>query len=214
MIIDNSEQIKKLIANCGKGEFYMLQILHRSKDGKTPYEPEGKTISQQIIKTYYVSSPEYLDYKMAEIRDLCEMFNARAYINLNKKSWKQISLASLKLLAGIISDGETSPDGFRSVKSVIDSACGQTGACDKNKTWVVDVDTKEEFELNTIKRAIAVCEPKDTEKIVATLPTLHGYHIITRPFNKQTFKVLYPNDLEIKDNNPTLLFFKEKNKEE
>lgn len=214
MIIDNSEQIKKLIANCGKGEFYMLQILHRSKDGKTPYEPEGKTISQQIIKTYYVSSHEYLDYKMAEIRDLCEMFNARAYINLNKKSWKQISLASLKLLAGIISDGETNPDGFRSVKSVIDSACGQTGACDKNKTWVVDVDTKEEFELNTIKRAIAVCEPKDTEKIVATLPTLHGYHIITRPFNKQTFKVLYPNDLEIKDNNPTLLFFKEKNKEE
>jgi len=214
MIIDNSEQIKKLIANCNKGEFYMLQILHRSKDGKTPYEPEGKTLSQQIIKTYYVSSPEYLDYKMAEIRDLCEMFNARAYINLNKKSWKQISLASLKLLAGIISDGETNPDGFRSVKSVIDSACGQTGACDKNKTWVVDVDTKDELELNTIKRAIAVCEPKDTEKIVATLPTLHGYHIITRPFNKQTFKVLYPNDLEIKDNNPTLLFFKEKNKEE
>ena len=45
MIIDNTEQIKKLIAGCGKDEFYMLQILHRSKDGKTPYEPEDKKIS-------------------------------------------------------------------------------------------------------------------------------------------------------------------------
>ena len=41
MIIDNTEQIKKLIARCGKDEFYMLQILHRAKDGKTPYDPEG-----------------------------------------------------------------------------------------------------------------------------------------------------------------------------
>ena len=39
MIIDNTEQIKKLISNCGKDEFYMLQVLHRAKDGKTPYEP-------------------------------------------------------------------------------------------------------------------------------------------------------------------------------
>lgn len=208
MIIDNSEQIKKLIANCGKGEFYMLQILHRSKDGKTPYEPEGKTISQQIIKTYYVSSPEYLDYKMAEIRDLCEMFNARAYINLNKKSWKQISLASLKLLAGIISDGETNPDGFRSVKSVIDSACGQTGACDKNKTWVVDVDSKDE-EIEIVRQAIDLCEPLG-EKIVADIPTLHGYHLITKPFNKAKFYQLYGKEIYIHDNNPTLLYFKER----
>ena len=42
MTIDNTEQIKKLIANCGKDEFYMLQVIHRAKDGKTPYEPEGK----------------------------------------------------------------------------------------------------------------------------------------------------------------------------
>ena len=107
MIIDNTEQIKKLIANCGKDEFYMLQILHRAKDGKTPYEPEGKKISRQTVKTYYISSPEYLDYKMNEIRDLCRMFNARAYINLNKKSWGQISLKSLEILAGVIAKADT-----------------------------------------------------------------------------------------------------------
>ena len=183
MIIDNTEQIKKLIAGCCKDEFYMLQILHRAKDGKTPYEPEGKKISQQTVKTYYISSPEYLDYKMNEIRDLCKLFNARAYINLNRKSWRQISLKSLSILAGVISQVDNNPDEWRCVKTIIDSACGQTGACDKNKTWVVDVDTKDESELERIKDVIRQCEPLNEEKIIATVPTLHGYHLISKPFN-------------------------------
>ena len=205
MIIDNTEQIKKLIANCGKDEFYMLQILHRAKDGKTPYEPEGKKISQQTVKTYYISSPEYLEYKMNEIRDLCRMFNARAYINLNKKSWRQISLKSLEILAGVIAKADNNPDEWRGVKTIVDSACGQTGACDKNKTWVVDVDTKETIELETIKNVIDQCEPLG-DKIVATIPTLHGYHLITKPFNKAKFSQLYNKNLDVHDNNPTVLY--------
>lgn len=206
MIIDNTEIIKKLIAGCQPGEFYMLQILHRSKDGKTPYEPEGKTISQQTVKTYYISSPEYLDYKMNEIRDLCKLFNARAYINLNKKSWKQISLKSLEILASAIAKGDNDPNNYRDVKTIVDSACGQTGACDKNKTWVVDVDTKDESELERIKDVIEQCEPLG-DKIVATIPTLHGYHLISKPFNKAKFANIYGLPLDIHDNNPTLLFY-------
>ena len=210
MIIDNTEIIKKLIAGCQPGEFYMLQILHRSKDGKTPYEPEGKTISQQTVKTYYISSPEYLDYKMNEIRDLCKMFNARAYINLNKKSWKQISLKSLEILAGAIAKGDNDPNNYRDVKTIVDSACGQTGACDKNKTWVVDVDTKDESEMEKIKDVIGQCEPLG-DKIVATIPTLHGYHLISKPFNKQKFSKLYNKQIDVHDNNPTLLFYNDNN---
>ena len=210
MIIDNTEQIKKLIAGCGKDEFYMLQILHRAKDGKTPYEPEGKKISQQTVKTYYISSPEYLDYKMNEIRDLCKMFNARAYINLNKKSWRQISLKSLGILAGVISQADNNPDEWRSVKTIIDSACGQTGACDGNKTWVVDVDTKDESELERIKDVIRQCEPLNEEKIIAIVPTIHGYHLISKPFNKTKFANIYGLPLDIHDNNPTLLYVETK----
>ena len=205
MIIDNTEQIKKLIANCGKDEFYMLQILHRAKDGKTPYEPEGKTISQQTVKTYYISSPEYLDYKMNEIRDLCKMFNARAYINLNKKSWRQISLKSLEILASAIAKGDNDPNIYRDVKTIVDSACGQTGACDGNKTWVVDVDYKDLSILEEIKGIIGQCEPFG-DKIVATIPTLHGYHLITKPFNKAQFVNVYGLPLDIHNNNPTVLY--------
>ena len=205
MIVNNIEQIKKLIAGCSKNEFYMLQIIHRSKDGENPFSNSNKS-SQQIIKSYFVSSPEYLDYKMPEIIALCEMFNARAYINLNKKSYRQVCLKALELLARCIaSDVE---DDYRSIKSLFESACGQTGACDKKKTWIVDVDTKDENEVIAVTDAINKCEPIDTEKIQSIIPTLHGFHIISKPFNKMKFKELYNNQIDIHDNNPTLLYLK------
>ena len=96
MKVDNFDLIKKHINTSGEGEFYMLQIMRRSKDQK---ENGGKR-KQKVIKSYFISSPEYLDSKRDEIVGLCEMFNARAYINLNKKSYKQVSLKALEILAG------------------------------------------------------------------------------------------------------------------
>ena len=214
MVIDNREIIKKHIANCGEDEFYMLQIIHRVKDGHTKYEPQDKKSREQVIKTYFVSGPDYLDKKMEEIIDLCKMFNARAMFNLNKKSWKQISLKSLELMAQALGKEGNEDKWWKPVRSIVESACGQTGACDKNKTWVMDVDTKDEKELTLIKGIIDMCEPLETEKVVDVLPTIHGYHIITKPFNKQKFYTYYQvakdhggfmEDI-IKDNNPTILY--------
>lgn len=199
MVVDNKNQIKKLIEGCDDGEFYMLQIIHRTKDGQTKYENSKAT--NQIIKTYYISSHDHLEYKMEEIRDLCQMFNARAYINLNKKSWRQIALKSIEELAKSIAHDE-----YRSVKSLVESSCGQTGACDGNKTWLVDIDTKDLDEVERIKTFVQACEPKGVDKIVDCIPTLHGYHLITKPFNKKTFHDLYNEHIDIHDNNPTLLY--------
>lgn len=212
MVVDNTEQIKKLIDNCGPGEFYMLNILHRGKDGKTPYEPADKKISQQMIKTFYVSSPEYLDNKMQEIKDLCKMYNARAVINLNKKSWKTVGLTSISILAQALGREGYEDKWWKNVKSVIDSACGQTGACDGNKTWVIDIDTKNPDEIHKFVEIIDQCEPLGQDKIVDTIPTVHGYHLISKPFNKQRFKTLFKEafpdivDDPVKDNNPTILY--------
>lgn len=204
MIVDNTELIKKLMTPCKEGEFYMLMILHRAKDGKTKYEPADKKISQQTIKTYYISSPEYLDYKMNEIKDMCEMFNARAVINLNKKSWKQITLKGLEIMAGAIAHEE-----WKSIKSVVDSACGQTGACDKDKSWIVDVDTKDEMELAALMQIVDQCKPIGIDKIKGIIPTVHGFHIISKPFDKEEFRKLYEKPIDLHDNNPTLLYYKE-----
>lgn len=212
MIVNNLEQIKGLIAGCGKDEFYMLQIIHRTKDGKTKYESPDQKSREQVIKTYFVSSPEYLEKKMDEIIDLCRMFNARALINLNKKSWRQVSLKSLEITAQALAKEGKEEKWWKPFKSAVESACGQTGAVDGNKLWVIDIDTKDPDDFNKHVDIINQCEPLDVEKVVTTIPTVHGYHLITHPFNRQKFmtifKATFPDikDDPIKDNNPTILY--------
>ena len=197
MKVDNFDLIKKHINTSGDGsEFYMLQIMRRTKDQKG-YEGKHR---QSIVKTYFVSSPEYLDEKRAEIIGLCEMFNARAYINLNKKSYKQVSLKALEILAGKIAHEDYN------IKSLFETAAGQTGACDGQKTWIVDYDSKDLDELGRIRMIIDSIEPKGVSKIVETVPTRHGYHLITRPFNKKAFYEMYNEKLDLHDNNPTVLY--------
>ena len=203
MKVDNFDLIKKHIHSSGNGEFYMLQILRRTKDQKG-YDGKHK---QSIIKSYFISSVEYLDSKRDEIVGLCEMFNARAYINLNKKSYKQVSLKALEILAGKIAHEEYD------IRSLFESACGQTGACDGLKTWIVDFDSKDLDELDRIKNIIDSIDPKGVSKIVETVPTRHGYHLITRPFNKKAFYEMYNKNLDIHDNNPTCLYINLKDDE-
>ena len=196
MKVDNFDLIKKHIHSTDSNEFYMLQIMRRTKDQKG-YEGKHK---QSIIKSYFISSVEYLDSKRDEIIGLCEMFNARAYINLNKKSYKQVSLKALEILAGKIAHEEYD------IRSLFESACGQTGACDGQKTWIVDFDSKDLDELDRIKNIIDSIDPKGVSKIVETVPTRHGYHLITRPFNKKAFYEMYNESIDIHDSNPTLIY--------
>jgi hypothetical protein len=196
MKVDNFDLIKKHIYSSDSSEFYMLQIMRRTKDQKG-YDGKHK---QSIIKSYFISSVEYLDSKRDEIVGLCEMFNARAYINLNKKSYKQVSLKAIEILAGKIAHEEYD------IRSLFESACGQTGACDGQKTWIVDFDSKDLDELDRIKNIIDSIDPKGVSKIIETVPTRHGYHLITRPFNKKAFYEMYNESIDIHDNNPTLVF--------
>ena len=203
MKVDNFDLIKKHICSSDSNEFYMLQIMRRTKDQKG-YDGKHK---QSIIKSYFISSVEYLESKRDEIVGLCEMFNARAYINLNKKSYKRVSLKALEILAGKIAHEEYN------IKTLFESACGQTGACDGLKTWIVDFDSKDLDELDRIKTIIDSIEPKGVDKIIETVPTRHGYHLITRPFNKKVFYEIYNEAIDIHDNNPTCLYINLKDDE-
>ena len=200
MKINNLEIIKPLISNCNEGEFYLLLIIHRPKDGVTKFDKDGNKNHQKTIKSYYVSNAEYLEKKMDEIMALCELFNARAYINLNKKSWKQITGKSIEILGHCVIRDE-----WKHARSVIDSACGETGACDGKKSYLVDVDTKDESEVEVITKCLYDSRPIG-DKIIAKIPTVHGCHLITRGFNPEDFRKFYPKEIDIHKNNPTLLY--------
>ena len=201
MTVDNFDQIEKLLNFENDGDFYMIQIMQRGKD-----QNDSRSSSKvRIIKSYFIESIEYLEERREEIKGLCEFFNARACINLNKKNKKQVSLKGLELMAHLVAHEE-----YHTFRSIFETACGQTGACDGHKTWILDIDTKDEIEISYIIETILKCEPFVDDKIVAMIPTVHGFHLITKPFNKKSCKDRYSGTSDIHDGTPTVLYYKEK----
>lgn len=196
-MIDNLEQIKQLLNFENEGDFYMLYVFKRKKD-----QPEGERDNHQsvrTIKTYCVDSIEYLDKRYDEIKQLCEMFKARAYIHVQKQNHKDVSLEMMMSLAERIKNGQ------HIQKGLFDSVVGQIKTHEKR--WIVDVDTKDDnFRLN-VMRVINRCRPEGN-KIYATTPTKNGYHLITDRFDIVEFMKIFP-DVDVQKKNPTLLFLPE-----
>ena len=193
-MIDNIELIKPLLNFSDPEDFYMLYVLKRKKD-----QPEGERDNHQsvrTIKTYCIESVEYLEKRYDEIKQLCEMFKARAYIHVQKQNHKDVSLNMLATLAERIRDGVNKQQGL------FDSVVGQIKTYEKR--WVVDVDIKDlEFTEELIK-FINGLRPEGS-KCEVVIPTKNGYHLITKRFDVKTFSEKYPG-IDIQRKNPTLLF--------
>jgi len=197
-MINNIELIKPLLNFENEGDFYMLYVFKRKKD-----QPKGERDNHQsvrTIKTYCVESIEYLEKRYDEIKQLCEMFKARAYIHVQKQNHKDVSLEMMIGLAEKIKNGQ------HNQKHLFDSVVGQIKTHEKR--WIVDVDTKDETELNAIKFAInKFCNPEG-DKVHSIIPTKNGYHLITDRFDVMEFKKHFP-EIEIQKKNPSLLFLPE-----
>ena len=193
-MIDNLEQIKLLLNFENKGDFYMLYILKRKKD-----QPEGERDNHQsvrTIKTYCIESISHLEKRYDEIKQLCEMFKARAYIHVQKQNHYDVSLNMMATLAQRIQDGN------HNQKNLFDSTVGQLKTHEKR--WVVDVDTKSWMSVLAIQQYINECKPEG-DKIESIIPTKNGFHLITKRFDVMKFKERYP-DIDIQKKNPTLLY--------
>jgi hypothetical protein len=204
-MIDNLEQIKGLLNFSEKGDFYMLYVFKRKKD--QPEEERENHQSVRTIKTYCIESIEHLERRYDEVKELCELFKARAYIHVQKQNHRDVSLDMLASLADRIKSGVSNQ------KGLFDSVVGQIKT--QEKRWIVDVDTKDELYLKKIKEFIYYLEPmkfinSDTgeieNKIEAVIPTKNGFHLITSKFNSMEFGKVYP-DVDIQRKNPTLLYY-------
>jgi hypothetical protein len=194
-MINNLEHIKPLLNFTNEGDFYMLYIFKRKKD-----QPEGERDNHQsvrTIKTYCIDSIEYLEKRWDEIVGLCEMFKARAYIHIQKQNHKDVSLEMMMALAQKIRDGQ------HNQKNLFDSVVGQLKT--NEKRWIVDLDTMDESEVVRMTKVINVTRPEG-DKIEAIIPTKNGYHFITKRFDVEMFRNLYPN-IDIQKKNPTLLYY-------
>ena len=200
-MIDNIELIKPLLNFENEGDFYMLYVLKRKKD-----QPKGERDNHQsvrTIKSYCIESIEYLEKRYDEIKQLCEMFKARAYIHVQKQNHKDVALEMIPAIVKRIQSGQINQ------KHVFDSVVGQLKTYEKR--WIVDIDTKDEIEVHRVAHVVDDIRP-DGPKIEAVIPTKNGYHFITKRFDVLEFNKRMKSFGEVPDiqkKNPTLLYLPE-----
>lgn len=210
-MIDNLELIRPLLNFSESGDFYMLYVFKRKKD-----QPEGERDNHQsvrTIKTYCIESIDHLERRWDEIKQLCEVFKARAYIHVQKQNHQEVSLNMMVELA------ERIRNGVQNQKGLFDSVVGQIKT--QEKRWIVDVDDMKEPSPVMMAFIEYDCAPftevKFDEagmtvghvtgpKIEAIIPTKNGHHLITKKFDVMKFREKYP-DIDIQKKNPTLLYY-------
>lgn len=176
-MINNIELIRPLLTFESADDFYFLQVIKRKK------ENDDVGSNSVVIASYYITSLDFLHTVMPEIILLCDFHNARAYINLNVRSFERIGFRLLSKISNNMMNRD-----FKSLESAYDSVCGTYGT-GRDKKWVIDVDSMEE-DYN-IAACIYTAAPEG-DKIVATIPTKNGYHLITKPFDKRALQS-YPD---------------------
>ena len=192
-MIDVFGRIKQYLKFETEDDFYYLQILQRKKEN-----PELGSNSR-VIKNYNISSLEYLEKRYDEIKRLCDMFNARAMLRLNVRSYRKVAFKALVNMSNSMANGE-----YKFTGSSYNRAIGQ-GHNDKVKKWILDID--EEYDADWWKDLRANLDSYQPEgrKDMMYLGTKNGLHIITTPFNLHQFKIDYP-EIDVHKDNPINLY--------
>ena len=212
MPIDNFSLVRdKILCFDNKGDFFFVLILKRRKDTKGSMV-EGVNEDNRLIKHYFIYDIEYLDRKADAIRRLCDDNDARAYILPQRRNSKTVLWNLHKKTSELL---ETNDQGVH-FDHLIRSCVAGCHKSDRPR-WVIDIDrdapelngyTDEQFNeyvydvINLITEIrMAYNQPLPHDSIV--VPTPHGVHIVTEPFNKQEFVAQRKvrNNLPFWDNN-------------
>jgi hypothetical protein len=201
-MVNNFEQIRELLDFKSDDDFYFLQILQRKKDNKKGTKVNGSNNNSRLVKAYYVKSVEHFDFIVPEVIELCNIFNARAGFNLNKRSFRKMALQHLKKVTDQLINGSYDK-AHKAYSSVVGAFSNDT-----DKKWVLDIDDVDDVS-SLLLNFINNCEPKsktlEDSKIIALIPSKSGFHVITKPFNVMEFKKVY-QEISIHKNNPTNLY--------
>lgn len=192
---NNFQQIQQLLKFNRPGEFYFIQIFKRRKDN-----PEME-VDMKVIRDYYVYSQNDLARLEECIIKDCEAHNARAYVRLNVRHTDKIALMMMKRLADLLISGDT-----KAARNIYSSVCGEFHS-DPEKKWLIDLDSLNKNEEDFVKAIISNLWSHNEMggQIYAEVPTPNGKHLITSPFNLQSFRSEC-SYVDIHKDNPTILY--------
>lgn len=157
-------------------DFYFIQIIKRKKDN--PDMQKDVSIKDRF---FIYNSGDFLKLRDKIIKS-CQFYNARAYLNVNRRNTKKVGLITLKLITE-----EIIKENFKEIKNSYITACGSTSS-DPNKKWIIDVDKSDNYSdvINFINNNTSI-------KLITSLFSVNGYHLITYPFDPREFKKTFPN---------------------
>ena len=173
MKIDNFAKIQPLL-EFGKDTYYFVQIIRRRKDEGN----ESLAVSEICMWQRFIDKPETLEYLKQEIQELCTIYNARAYIELNPRSLERWSIElTRKLLDRISLHDFTSVQRLPNKVALSEETIKTRGLLIDRRRWLLDVD-----EPITIPIAEKWANEMGIRR-VANIPTLSGAHLIIESFN-------------------------------
>ena len=189
---DNFDILKDFMDFSDPGKFYLALVVQRKKDN-----PELDR-SERIIKNYMIPTREKLEYIREEMETLCKVFNARVYLYVNRRSFKNTQKAMTKVLIDQICAESVS-----NLNHLFDSCAAAHGCGDKN--WIIDVDLPHKpdvcssdsymrlesdikmrlfDELETLKPEL----PDGETRVRLVVPSKNGFHIVTKPFDTRKWE--------------------------
>lgn len=193
-MVDNFEQIKKLLTFENEDEFYFCQIIKRKKENKEIGS------NSHVVKTYYIKCLEDLEKDKEEMICLADFHNARVGINLNKRSFERTAFHTLKKLTDQIMNKD-----YRQARKAYNSVCGTYANGDK--VWIIDIDIKGKEANQLVQNVEAFIDRirPEGKKLITIIGTKNGIHMLTKPFDLQAFRKEF-SILEVHKNNPTILY--------
>lgn len=213
-MVDNFNKIRDMLVFEEPGDCYYLQLLYRQSDDPMKNGVQDPNyhgnMCNRSLKDYFVRSLDEFDQLKNEIVTICNACNVRAYIRLNKRNFKKITLNILRhVTEQVCADAKK----FSSPNRLVSSAAGKANCAGTGKTWIVDIDSEYLNYKDQILEFVCGCNPYDSELKAAAdrlgapnekadlykvllntemgkipqIQTKSGVHLITRKFDTQRF---------------------------
>ncbi len=197
MTVDNFDLIERIVSgkNLTEDNFFLVQVFRRHKDEGN----EDMNANNILVENFFIGSHFELMEKKDRIVKVCELNNARAYIRLNKRSYRKVALRTMAKIAEQIAENNYQ------IKNAYLSVIGSFA---EEKSFLIDIDNDEvTFDLTEMENYISdlLMETKTVRPMMHKIPTKNGFHWVTSGFNRKKFEERYPT-VKIHPDNPTVLY--------
>lgn len=182
LIINNTNQLKKVMEFNPTLSYYKFVCLIRAKDYEDGEMPLSNKEKQEIlVRQWFVDSQESLDKQLPDMLKMTEMFKCRLYMCLDRKSTMKTLVQMRNQVNNYLDPflGNDKPScSVKAINKVTASASSVSESSDKGvRRWMYDCDS---LSPSLEERVRQECG----QFYMATFKTKNGYHVVAkREFN-------------------------------